>query len=401
MVGKRYVIIGASAAGITAALKIRALDDKAIIMVITKESTLPYNKCFLADLVSGTKEEQALFLRPEIFFQEKCIDLVFQTIIVSIDVKTKQVMDKDGSFFPYDVLLIATGGEPFVPDEHKNDIKGDGIFVFHTLENVQSLLSYCSHNTVKSAVVIGAGLSGLECADALRERYKMKVTIVDRASSMLYNQISHEAACYLEKKAKAAGICFLPEKTVQQVYRNAKNIEIIFSDNEKMQTDMVIYATGTQWNKGLPQSAGIICVPQGIKVNEYLQTSVPDIYAAGDCIAIQDLLTGMIMRSCMWSDAMQQGAIAADNMVGKIRAYQGAAVVISSSFFGLKCAITGGFKELAKKDTTLVFHENNEFYHHIIGDDNKKVTGFLLLGNTQQVPLLKRLLLTKQVYEGY
>ncbi len=171
-----------------------------------------------------------------------------------------------------------------------------------------------------------------------------------------------------------------------------------FSDGNFQEIDIIVCAMGSRVDTTLLQASGITWGEYGIEVDDYLQTSVSDIFAAGDCIAITDLLTKKRMRSCMWSDAMQQGMIAADVMFEKKRTYNGSTVLISTGFFGLKCAISGSFKHCLFNSKTVLKIENDTCYHHVIVDDIGLVTGFLLLGDTQRATHLKRLIMTKTPY---
>ncbi len=399
MIQKKYVIIGASAAGISAAIRLRLNAPNASICIITQESTVPYNKCFLADYVSRAKDQSTLFLKSETFFVDQNIDLILNTTIVSIDSTVKHIISSDGIIMAYDTLLLAVGGKPFVPGVFKEHV-GNGVFIFHTLENVENMVDYCVSMKVKKILIVGAGLSGLEVADALKIRFAdSSVTIVDQADHVLHNQLTEKASMYLEKKMKMQGIVFKGSSFIVGIKtENKSDVEVEYSDGNVQSVDLIVCAMGTRLDTDLLRTAGIAYSEQGVLVNEFLQTSDSSIFAAGDCVAVTDLLTGQRMRSCMWADAMQQGMIAADAMTSKFRAYAGATIVVSTSFFGIKCSMTGSFKRCAEKSSTVVFVENENCYHHVIVDDQKRLTGFLLLGDTQRSVHLKRLLLTKTSY---
>ena len=214
---KRYLIIGASAAGVSAAAKIRQLDTDAEIVCFTAEKEMPYNKCFLADYLSGLKTREQTALRSETFFKENNIELKLGTFIKDIDVKNKKIVCHEEREHFYTKLLLATGGSVQLPD--LKGIKADHVFSFYTLNDTQIILDYARLHGVKKVVIIGAGLSGLECADSLRG-FVESIEVVERENQILSHQITEDGAEFIRQKMNEHGIAFTPNALVKEITKS-------------------------------------------------------------------------------------------------------------------------------------------------------------------------------------
>lgn len=381
---KRYLIIGASAAGISAAVKIRQLDNNADIICFTDEKEMPYNKCFLADYLSGAKTVQETALRSEAFFKDQNIQVVLNTFIKRIDLENRYIVcDKDQKYF-YTKLLIATGGSVHLPD-----IKGINfphVFPFYTLNDTQALLDYVCQHHVKKVVIIGAGLSGLECADSLK-KYVASIVVLEREKHLLPHHVTQEGADFIQKKMEEIGITFTPQVIVTEI-----NFDSVVLDNGKeIAADMVVCAIGARPNSTLARNAGLAVNRGALATDDFLTTSHEDIFAAGDCAQVKDKITGNMVKSCTWPDALVQGSIAGTNMVERTRSYPGVVLVASSSFFGVKFFSAGDIKSITSYNSSLC--QNSEGYRLILHHKNI-IKGFVLIGQTHGIADLKRSLLT-------
>ncbi len=378
------VIIGSSAAAISACNTLLRIDPSSSIICITQEAELPYNKCFLADYLAGTKEEPALFLlRPEI--QEK-IDIRFSCKVLTIDTENKILHTESqhvNDTIAYHKLLIATGSSPYVPLAWQKD-RYANLYTFHTLADTHAILSAVqSHDRTPRVVIIGAGLSGIECADALRN-YSAHISVIDQSSHILSNLLTHEMAHYIQHAAEQQGISFYVDSRVEHITGNDDMAHCVtMQGGESILADIIIIATGLRANKELAEQAGIQIESDGIWVDDHLQTSKPDIYAAGDVVTITDTVSGKRVRSTLWPDAMQQGMIAAHTMLGKNMAYAGACVMTGSLFFGYKCGVAGYDPKTFNPSEWIVDKSSNHYYAYRIIDGRLK--GFMLLG--EQIPL--------------
>lgn len=393
---KKYLIIGASAAGIAAATKLRQLDPLAFIECISQEKELPYNKCFLADYFSGKKEEHSLFLKSKDFFEKERIVLTQGLKVVALNKEQKHIIGEDGQIKEYDALLVATGSSPFIPF----DVVGKkGIFTFNTLGDVVAILAYMKAHFVKNVVIIGAGLSGLECADSLLG-HGLSVTLVEKQSHVLKAVLHEKAASFLEQKICSAGVTLLLNSSVSKiVYDDYGTVtEIITSSGLSMKTELVVVALGVRPNSLFLEQSGIVLAEnKALFVNDYLQSSDSFIYGAGDIVMVKDKITGRAVKSSLWPDALQQGICAASNMAGMPKLYEGVISSMNSAFFGIKFHSSGD-----------IFNSNNDLYecNEVITDDcysyllTKEgiVRGFIFLGNgSQEVVLWRRSLINQKV----
>lgn len=395
---KQYVVIGVSAGGISALAKLRQLDADATIIALSEEAAFPYNKCFLVEYVSGAKTTEQIYTKVPSFFTDNRIDLRLGTKAVSINREQKTVVCHDGTNISYDALLLAVGGS--VRTLSLGGIQEcEGVFSFYTYEQARTVKEWAAKPTTKSIIIVGAGLSGLECADALLA-YNEHIMVIDTASRPLPHHTTQKGGAYLMAVMQQAGVIFRPQENITQVICDQGKVTgIVVSSGKTYQADMVVIAIGAQPNLALAQQAGLATQQQAVVTNSFLQTSDPAIFAAGDCALVPHALTGLPIRSTTWPDAMMQGMVAATNMVGKSRVYPGIVPLLSSSFFGQKFH-TGGLLQQYVGDV-VVEQTTADGYYFVRFDRDKKVLGFNLIGNvTNYIVDLKRSLTTGCVYQG-
>lgn len=382
---KHYILIGASAASMGALHKLRQLDPHASISIFSSEKELPYNKCLLADFLAGISNQDQL----NIYRYSEQVTFYLGTSILSIDPLLKMVITDKGETHSYDKLFLGMGSSPWLPPI--SGVHNQGVFTFHSLADTLAIKEYIAKNQCKNAVVIGAGLSGMEAADALWQQ-GLTVTLVETNDRVLPSLLSPDAASFLQSRIKTLGLSLLLDTSVIHIESDQDKLAgVMLQDGTIIPASLVIVATGLAPNIRLCLGAGITVGNQGVQVNQHLQTAIADIYAAGDLIAITDLLTGTTMRSCMWPDAMQQGMYAAMAMAGQPKAYQGASVIISSAFFGLKFAQAG----MLADSTGIKTAQRQDFYLEI--QQNQGILqGFRVLGKKHDLGMLRRLILTKQ-----
>lgn len=377
-----YILIGASAASMGALHKLRQVNPGASVSIFSAEKELPYNKCLLADFLAGIHEQERL----AIYRPAGQAHLYLNTQIVSIDPAGKTITTQAGIIHAYDHLLLGMGSGPWIPPIA--GVENQGVFTFHTLADTLAIKEYVAKNQVKNAVIIGAGLSGLEAADALAQQ-GIAVTVVEKADRVLPTLLSQKGAEFLSGCMAGRGIGLRLGSVVDRIESaDQKVTAVVLADGTQIPACLVIVATGLRANTDLCRQAGIACGSHGVIVDGHMRTNQPYIYAAGDLIEITDMLTGNPIRSCMWPDAMQQGMHAALAMAGQPKAYPGASVIVSSAFFGLKFARAG---IVGAPQTMKV----GDFYHEISQKEGI-LQGFTVLGTRHDLGLLRRLILTKQ-----
>lgn len=389
---KKFVIIGASAAGISCANRLRQLDNECEIVCISDEIESPYNKCLLADYMCGLKQEKEVFTLTLDQAQQKNITLMLGKKVIEIETQKKQIVLDDQSTINYDSLLIGVGTSPRMPQFPQiQDV--NNFFTFHHLRDIAGILNYLKQNNAQKAVVVGSGLSGLECADALQAN-GVRTTVVEMRERVLSTHVDAKASRFIQERMQANGVEFLPNNAVADFEIEKSRIKRIkLSDETAAEIDLIVFAIGLQPNLELARNAGIATLHDGIVTDEYMRTSIPDIYAAGDIALVRDQLSDQLVPNRTWPDAMLQGLIAAHSMVNQPKIYPGLASVISSSFFNIKFASCGPVVN-PPREFEQIINDQSEFYHLFLVE-NGYLKGFLLVGHTAIVGKLRQLLLTK------
>lgn len=387
---KKYCIIGTSAAGLSAAHKLRQLDKEASILCFTQEKELSYNKCFLADYLASLCEYPTF--KTEQFFETNNIEVVTSCTITAINKKEKTITNSDGKVWEYDALLLANGGSLVRPETETASCKN--VFDFYTYEQIKLLKEYALQENINTIVIIGGGLSGLECADALL-KYNKNIIIIEKAPNVLSHQITPAAASFLEQKICNNNIVLKTNTLIEKFTIAHDSVTAVqLSDGSLLKVDMVVYALGARPNLQLAHDIQLTLEEGAIKVNEFMQTSDASIYAAGDVCRVYNIFTKSYMKNCTWPEAMHQGMYAAHAMAGVEKSYKGAAPIISSHFFGMKFFIAGIIHPLESDSTTLEHSENS--FHYIVRR-NGKVIGFIIFGDNKLFFELKPALMVQFV----
>lgn len=295
------------------------------------------------------------------------------------------------------IIFLATGSTPndLFPESPKaQSIKG--IFNFHTLEDAKNINAYIKQNTITDATVIGCGINGLEAADALFRR-GIKVTIIDRNEHILQNTINIEASLAIEKNIKnISSITWYPKSSLKNIIQKNGNLEgIELTDGKIIKTALIISTIGVKPNIYLAEQNGLTIKNNALIVDNTMKTSDPSIYAGGDIILIYDKGTNTLIKSCKWGDAVKQGHIAASNILGIEKKYQGSLIGYRTSFFGNTLVMSGLLKNYPTQYKTIeqsgIDDMGKLFYHKIILDNNI-IKGFILCNNTQSARRLRRAL---------
>lgn len=389
---KRYVIIGASAVGVAAAQRLRQLDAQAEIICVSDEAESPYNKCMLADYLSGIKPEDKVYTLTQEHAKQKNITLMLGKKVVALQSKEKQIVLEDGSVINYDALLLGMGTSPrMLSLPGTESLKG--YYTFHRLRDIHGIMEYNKQRNAHKAVVIGSGLSGLECADALKAR-GMCVTVVEMANHVLSSCVNQQGARFIQDHMQRSGVHLYVNQTVKNILSHDGAVTgVELSSGDVLDASMVICAIGLQPNLALAEQAGIATQQLGIITDEFMRTSHEDIYAAGDIALVKDILTDNLIPNRTWPEAMLQGMIAAYAMAGQQKPYPGSASVVSSAFFGVKFASCGPIINTPQSYEVIPKTSQDSYALYLLENDYLK--GFLLVGQTGSVGTLRQLLLTK------
>jgi NADPH-dependent 2,4-dienoyl-CoA reductase/sulfur reductase-like enzyme/rhodanese-related sulfurtransferase len=337
----RILIIGAVAAGTSAAAKARRNDDHAEIVIYEMDKDISYSGCGLPYYIGGEIDDiEELTPRDSKFFKKKYnIDVLTEHEVMKIDTEAKALTVKNmktQEVFQdkYDKLIVATGAAPFVPNI--DGIKSDHVFFLRNVQNARSIRGFILERKPAHAVIAGTGFIGFEMLENLMVR-GMKVTIVEKANKITPN-LDEDMAAFLQGALIKKNISIIKSAGIVGIH----NDKVLLEDGREIECNMVIMATGVKPNITLAKEAGIeIGVTGAIKVNSKMQTNFKDIYACGDCIETYSSITGKSVYRPLGSTANKTGRIAGDALTGGTLEYRGNLSTAIFKLFDLTIASTG------------------------------------------------------------
>jgi NADH oxidase (H2O2-forming) len=339
---KRIVIIGAHAAGVDAASAARKTDRAAEITLITEEEHPGYSRCGLPFVIGGQIPNfRDLIVFPQAFFKMMKLGLKTETKATAINTqnKTVETADKSGKAetLLYDSLIVATGAGSFIPPIKGREKKG--ICSLRTLEDGERIAK-AVQDGAKKAVVMGAGLIGLETGIGLHEK-GLEVTIVEMLPQVLPQALDVEMAKMIQELLEQKGINILLGKTVEE-FVGGDTVTGITAGGERIDADLFVSAFGVRANTQLAVNAGIaLGETKAIKTNARMETSVKDVYAIGDCAETTNIVTQRPCLPQLGTVAVRQGKVAGTNAAGGYSLFTGALGSAVSRLFDTDCGWTG------------------------------------------------------------
>lgn len=364
----KYVIIGNSAAGIGCAEGIRSVDKDGTIIIISDEKYHTYSRPLISYLLLGKTDEQRMKYRGDDFYENNAAQLIAGEKVVNIDTDKKSVELESGEKIGYEKLMVSTGSSPFVPPMDGLD-KVDKKFTFMTLDSAKALEKELSPNA--RALIIGAGLIGLKCAEGIKDRVK-SVTVVDLAPRVLSSILDDEGSDIIKEHLENNGVDIILSDSVKEFSGNCAKL----NSGNTVEYDILILAVGVRPNVSLVKDAGGK-VNRGIVVSEKLETSLPDVYAAGDCTESHDISSDSDKILALLPNAYMQGECAGINMAGGEAEFDKAIPMNAIGFFGKHIITAGtytGEEHLIKTDSSYkkLFTENDLLKGYIIIGDIEK-----------------------------
>jgi NAD(P)H-nitrite reductase large subunit len=382
---KHIYIIGNSAAAISAVESIRLHDQESQITIISEEEYPAYGRCLISYLLAGDIPESKLNLRPADFYQQNKVDLLLGKKVVELSVKKRRVTLDDGEKKEFDVALIATGARPDMPE-----IKGigkQGVSGFRTLNETKELISIATF--AKAACVLGGGLIGLKAAYALKKR-GLNVLVIVKSKHVLSQVLDDLGAKMVGRHLEAKGIEILIDQDVSEIIGNGQVRAIKLLSGKAIEASIVIVGKGVKPNIQFLKESGIN-TDFGILTNEYLETNVQGIFAAGDVCQSFDLVRGAAFINALWPNAVEQGRIAGLNIVGKNLKYIGSLSLNAVEFFGLPIVSMGLKKAEPGCETLEASNGKAQIYKKFILKDNH-LKGFIGIGNIKNSGIFLRMI---------
>ena len=387
----KYVIVGASAAGIGAVEAIREVDPVGTVTVISEESCPQYSRPMISDLVSGKANFEKMMCREDEFWEKNEVQALTGRTAISLNLTEKYVALDRGDRVNFEKLLIATGGKPFVPKIESAD--KDGVFTFTTLSDAERLLARIEN--AKSAVVIGGGLIGVSVTEALVKR-GLKVTMVELKDKILSLILDPTASEMVENVIRNAGVTIVTGQSVQRVTGKPEDENAvggaILTNGEQVQCDLVIIAIGVIPRMELVSGTDVK-TNRGIIVDRFMRTNVSDVYASGDVAEAYDFVLGENRLLPLWPLALLEGKVAGYNMAGKKADYPGGTAMSALKYFDIpiiSVGIANPMEDAAYE--CLVKHEpEKNLYKKIVLKDNV-IVGMTLVNDIEQAGVLFHLM---------
>jgi NADPH-dependent 2,4-dienoyl-CoA reductase/sulfur reductase-like enzyme len=342
----KLVVIGGDAAGMSAASKVRREHPDREIVVFERGRHTSYAACGMPYFIAGQVEssDRLIARRPEVFREKQNIDVRTLHEVLEIDTEQRRVrvrdLEQETTFWEdWDHLLIATGASPIVPD--LPNIDAEGIFSLSTLQSGIDVFEYVETRNPGRAVVVGGGYIGIEMAEALLER-GLEVALIDMAPEVMVSMDADVAEAISQAMRDAGVSVFLREKLERFEADSKGTLRAVVTDRQTLEADLVILGIGVRPNAELAEAAGIELGANGaIKVNKRLETSVPRVWAAGDCAESFHLVKERQVFIALGTVANKHGLVAGINISGGTMEFPGVLGTAITRFQDLEISRTG------------------------------------------------------------
>ncbi|MBR4335672.1 MAG: NAD(P)/FAD-dependent oxidoreductase [Clostridia bacterium] len=373
---KRYLIVGNGIAAVGVIEGIRSRDEEGEITVVSAEKHAVYGRPLISYYLEGKTDLAKMNYRPADFYEKNGCRVLYGKRAVALDVAKKTLTLDDGGSLPYDELTIATGSRPFVPPFEGLDTVGKK-FSFMTLDDATSLDGALAPDT--RVLIVGAGLIGLKCAEGIKNRVG-SITVTDLADRVLSSILDADCAAVVQKHLEENGIAFLLGDSVARFDEGAATMK----SGKTVPFDLLVLAVGVRANTSLVKDAGGT-VNRGIVVDERMKTSLPSVYAAGDCAEGLDASTGQNRVLAILPNAYLQGHAAGVNMAGGDETRSDAIPMNAIGFFGLHLMTAGAYDGEMSEEKT-----ENGVKRFFVKDG--LLRGFILIGETERAGIYTALI---------
>jgi NAD(P)H-nitrite reductase large subunit len=387
----KYVIVGASAAGIGAVEAIRSVDQVGTVTIISEEECPQYSRPMISDFVSGKASFLKMMCREDDFWKVNRVEALTGRTAINLNLPEKLVTLDNDEKIRYEKLLIATGGKPFVPKMEGSD--KEGVFTFTKIADAERLAEKLE--TACGIVVIGAGLIGVSVTEALVKR-GLKVTLVELQEKILSLLLDAKGSDIMENVIRKAGVTIVTGQSVQRIIGKPENDRtvggVILTKGEQIPCDAVTVAIGV-----IPRTELVVGTDvklnRGIIVDNFMQTNVPDVFASGDVAEAYDFIMNQNRLLALWPLAVAEGKVAGYNMAGKKTEYAGGTNMSSLKYFGVpvvSIGITNPKDETAYE--ILVKHDPDRNLYKKIVLKNNVIVGLTFVNDVERAGTLFHLM---------
>jgi NAD(P)H-nitrite reductase large subunit len=393
-----YVIIGNSVAAVGAIRGIRKVDSEGHITVLSRENHTAYGRPLISYLLGGMINEKRMPYLPADFYDKHQVNLLLGSEVVAVESAQSKVKLASGETIPYDKLLIATGGDPFVPPIEGMQGK-ENVFTFTTWDDAAKLKAKAGD--IERVVIIGGGLIGTKAAEGLYALDK-QITIIELADRILSAAFDRTAGRIVGKKMKANGIEVITEDTVVKIEGEGSRITgVTLKSGDFIPCDTVIVAIGVRPAASFLKGSGVE-VNRGVVVDDKMETSVKGIFAAGDVAEARDFFSGNKNPMPIWPDAYIQGDVAGITMAGGDKGYEGGIAMNSIELFKVPTISMGITNpEAGDRYEVLTYQDVENYQYRKIVLESGVLVGVVMVSNVERAGIFAGLIRDKVAVEPF
>lgn len=394
-----YLIVGNSVAAMAGIQGIREQDAEGPITLVAKEPYHTYSRPLITYLLGGMVDEEGLLYRPLDYYDRSGVRALLGHEVTGLDSEGRAVETAGGKRLSFEKLLIAVGGRPIVPAEVPGT-ELEGVFTFTTLDDARNLKAYLDEHEVAEALIVGGGLIGLKCVEALVE-LGVRATVVELADRLLSATLDETGSELMRGRLREAGVEVLCENTVTGVEGSGGKVTgAMLQDGTEVACQLVIFAIGVVPNTSLVEGTGI-AVDRGILVDNSMMTSAEGIYAAGDVAQAEELLCGERRCIPIFPNAYRQGLIAGCNMAGGERAWEGGLAMNCVAVCEVPTISVGRTGDLDDRHEVLSsLDERNLTYKKIVLEDDV-IVGAIFVGQIDRAGIITGLIRQRVEVSGF
>jgi NAD(P)H-nitrite reductase large subunit len=393
-----YLIIGNSVAAIGGVEGIRSLDADRPVTVVAGEALHTYSRPLISYFLAGQVSREHMLYRPGDFYSVNSVQTQLNTEVVRVDVDQRTVRTKDDRLIGFEKLLIATGGRPYLPKV--DGLASNGVFTFTSWADAEAVDAYIREAAARRAVVVGGGLIGIKAAEALHAR-GLEVLVVELADRLLPTALDPCASELAARAMAEAGVEFAPGTTAERILtENGAVCGIVLKNGRQLACEVVVVAIGVVPNAEIVAGTRVE-IDRGIIVDDRCQTSVEDVFAAGDVTQVTEVLSGESRPIPIFPNAHRQGRVAGMNMAGGNARMNDVFAMNSVEVFGLPTISVGLANARGDEYEILVRkNEGRAAYKKLVLRENR-IVGALFAGDIDRAGIVTGLIREKVDVSGF